>query len=270
MKLSEFNFYIPEKIIEAAKNDDFSFDSIGMSKAKVLIGNKYVLKIDSIDSDLKHTYEIQNFLFGKLPVSKNVLYTEENETSYLLMEKIRGKMSCDESFLEKNSEYLTKLLTKGLKMLWQVPIDDCPFQNSLSEKLELAKYRVEHNLIDMENTEEFTFGENGLFKDPNELLSWLLENKPEITPVLGHGDFCLPNFFIENDDISGFIDLGRCGVSDIYEDIVICLRSFTHNLDGTYGGKVYPPFNRDLFFKELGIEPDEEKMKYFLLLDELF
>ena len=270
MKLSEFDFYIPEKIIKAANNDDFISDNIGKSKAKVLVGEKYVLKIDNIDSDLKHTYEIQNWLFGKLPVSKNICYTEENETSYLLMEKLNGKISCDESFLEKDSEYLTKLLTKALKMFWKVSVDNCPFQNSLDEKLELAKYRVENNLVDIETAEEFTFGENGLFKDPNELLSWLLENKPEITPVLGHGDFCLPNIFIENDDISGFIDLGHCGVSDIYEDIVICLRSFTYNLDGTYGGKVYPPFSRDLFFKELGIEPNEEKMKYFLLLDELF
>ncbi|MCR5104862.1 MAG: hypothetical protein K6B68_10480 [Eubacterium sp.] len=46
-------------------------------------------------------------------------------------------------------------------------------------------------------------------------------------------------------------------------------RSLRHNFDGTYG-KVYPGLDPDSFFEELEIEPDREKIDYYILLDELF
>jgi hypothetical protein len=46
-------------------------------------------------------------------------------------------------------------------------------------------------------------------------------------------------------------------------------RSLRHNFDGTYG-KIYPGLDPDSFFEELGIEPDREKIDYYILLDELF
>ena len=59
------------------------------------------------------------------------------------------------------------------------------------------------------------------------------------------------------------------GVSDKWQDIALCYRSLRDNMNGSYGGKVYD-FNPDLFFKKLGIEKDEKKLNYYLLLDELF
>ena len=56
----------------------------------------------------------------------------------------------------------------------------------------------------------------------------------------------------------------------IFDDIALCYRSLKHNFDGTYGGKVYEDFNPELLFEKLGIEPDWDKLKYYILLDELF
>ena len=70
-------------------------------------------------------------------------------------------------------------------------------------------------------------------------------------------------------DISGFIDMGNCGIADKWEDIAMLYRSLRHYFDGTYG-KVYPGLDPDSFFEELGIEPDREKIDYYILLDELF
>ena len=75
---------------------------------------------------------------------------------------------------------------------------------------------------------------------------------------------------VENDRIKGFIDLDRAGIGDKWNDIALCYRSLKHNFDGTYGGKVYEDFNPDMLFEALGIEPDWEKIQYYLLLDELF
>ena len=68
----------------------------------------------------------------------------------------------------------------------------------------------------------------------------------------------------------GFIDLGRGGIGDKWNDIALCYRSLKHNFDGTYGGKVYEDFHPDMLFEKLGLEPDWDKIKYYLLLDELF
>lgn len=103
-----------------------------------------------------------------------------------------------------------------------------------------------------------------------ELLEWLEKNRPEFDPVLSHGDFCLPNVFVENGTISGFIDLGDSGIGDKWRDIALCYRSLKHNFDGTFGGKVYPDFDPEMLFDALGIEPDREKLRYYILLDELF
>ena len=105
---------------------------------------------------------------------------------------------------------------------------------------------------------------------PKELLDWLYANKPDLEPVFSHGDFCLPNILIENGEISGFIDLDHTGIADKWRDIALCYRSLKHNFDGTYGGKVYPDFNPDMLFTALGMEPDWEKLNYYILLDELF
>ena len=108
------------------------------------------------------------------------------------------------------------------------------------------------------------------FKDAEELLSWLKENKPSYEPVLSHGDFCLPNVFIKDGKLSGLIDLGNTGTGDKWMDIALGYRSLKHNFDGTYGGKVYEGFRPEVLFEKLGIEPDMEKIRYYILLDELF
>ena len=121
----------------------------------------------------------------------------------------------------------------------------------------------------MDNVEPSTFGEGG-FKNPEQLLRWLEDNKPEYEPVLSHGDFCLPNLFLEDDSISGFIDLGDTAIGDKWRDIALCYRSLRWNAEGAYGGNVYPDVESMKLFEALGIEPNMEKIRYYILLDELF
>jgi len=114
-----------------------------------------------------------------------------------------------------------------------------------------------------------TYGENG-FASPAELLEWLIANQPEEDYVLVHGDFCLPNIFMENGTLSGFIDIGSTGIADRWQDIALCYRSLKNNFGGRYRGKVYADFDPDILFDALQIKPDWDKIRYYLLLDELF
>jgi aminoglycoside phosphotransferase len=161
------------------------------------------------------------------------------------------------------------MLAEGLRMLWKIDISTCPYCNSIDNKLKLAEMRLKQNLFNVEDSETETFGDTG-FKSPAELLQWLKDNKPVEELVFSHGDYCMPNVIIKDNKINGFIDLGSSGVADKYQDIALCYRSLKHNFDGSHGGKVYDDFNATSLFDELGIVPDWEKIKYYILLDELF
>lgn len=261
-------FFIPESIKTLILDKNGTYDEIGMSSSTVITYDDCVLKIEDYRDIQDETVKMMRWLDCKIPVPKVIAYEVADGKSYLLMSRIEGKMSCDEYYLEHPKELLA-ILSEGLKMLWQVDISNCPRCRDINAELKEAKYRVENGLVDVDDVEPTTFGEDG-FENPVHLLKWLEDNRPAYEPVLSHGDYCLPNIFLKNGKVSGFIDLGDTGVGDKWRDIALCYRSLKHNFDGTYGGKVYPDFDPDMLFDALGIEKNEEKLRYYILLDELF
>ena len=177
-------------------------------------------------------------------------------------------MSCDEYYMRRPNELIAGL-AQAFRMLWSIDIKDCPRERNLEAELKEARMRVENHLIDMDDAESGTYGEGG-FKGPEELLDWLENNKPGYEPVLSHGDFCLPNIFFDGGKVSGFIDLADTGIADKWRDIALCYRSLRWNSEGAYGGNVYPDVRSQKLFDALGIEPDMEKIRYYILLDELY
>lgn len=259
---------IPPKIRSYISDKSYTVNNIGMSGGTVLSFDNMVLKIEKQNPETEETIKIMNWLEGRLPAPKVICHEVCEEQSYLLMSRIEGKMSCDEYYLKRPHELIT-LLANGLKMLWSTDISDCPKVQSLEHELAAARYNVENGLVDMERTEPETFGKNE-FESPAALLEWLEANKPPCEPVLSHGDFCLPNIFLKDGKVSGFIDLGGMGIADKWRDISLCYRSLKHNFDGTFSGKIYKDFDPDMLFEALGIVPDRERLRYWILLDELF
>lgn len=259
---------IPSNINEIIKDKPYLIDVIGMSNSKVICFDDMVLKIEKQQGESDNEHLMMAWLADKLPVPKILCSEKENGINYLLMSRIKGKMACSTEILE-NPIHLVKVLADGIRMLWRVDVSKCPCNNSLDNKLRLAEIRVRNNLCDMENAESTTYGVNG-FENPEELLQWLKENRPDEELVFSHGDFCLPNIIIKEDKINGFIDLGCSGIADKYQDIALCYRSLQHNCDGKYGGGVYEGFDATILFEELNIVPDWNKIKFYILLDELF
>lgn len=281
---------LPEGIREKASGKDFRIDDMGKSGSMIFLFEDSVLKCepcvvenctnsgpsedpaDAEDAlgrdDTDKTVEVMRWLKGKLPVPEVLAYEKDEKYRYLLMNRIPGNVACDPYYMEHPKEMIP-ILADALKLLWSIDISGCPRKADLDMLLAEAKFRVEHDLVDLSDAEPETFGEGG-FKDAEELLSWLQENKPSCEPVLSHGDFCLPNIFIRDGKLSGLIDLGNTGSGDKWMDIALCYRSLKHNADGTWGSKVYPDIRPEVLFEELGIEPDWEKIRYYILLDELF
>ena len=262
------NLYLPEKIRNAVYGKSYIADDIGMSDSSVLIFDDMVLKIQASEKHNENEHVMMKWLKDRISVPECICDITENGKNYLLMSKISGRMSCEDEFM-KNPRLLIFTLADAINGLWKVDISDCPVKNDLSKVLKEAEYRVANGMVDVDDAEPETFGKGG-FMDPEELLDWLYDNKPDEDLVLSHGDFCLPNVFIENGKFSGFVDIGRMGIADRYQDIALCCRSLHHNFSGKFGGKIYGGFDENVFFDALGIEPDFDKIRYYILLDELF
>jgi len=258
---------LPLALRELLADRPYTRNTTGLSGAGVLMFNDMVLKIAPDDQTSRREAQMMTWLQGKLPVPQVLHTTVENETHFLLMSRLSGEMCCDARYMTR-PDVLIPLLAEGLKQLWRVDIQDCPCRFGLDDRLMLAEENVRLGRCEVENVEPDTYGEGG-FRDPAHLLQWLKDHRPPMDPVLSHGDFCLPNLFLQQDRVSGYLDLGFCAVADRYQDIALCYRSLLHNADGTYG-VTYPNIHPDRLFAALGIMPDWEKVRYYRLLDELF
>ncbi len=259
---------IPDTIKEIIGDRPYLIDEIGKSGSKVICFDDIVLKIEREQEESNNEYKIMGWLGNKIPVPKILHFQNSGGVNYLLMSKIKGEMACGKGLLA-NPNRLVELLCDGIKMLWDVDIANCPSNNSIDNKLRQAEIRVNNNQCSIDDAEPTTYGPNG-FENPKKLLQWLKENRPKEELTFSHGDYCLPNIFIENNKISGFIDLGRSGIADIYQDISLCYRSLQHNYKGKYADKTHDGFDPNILFETLDIEPDWDKIRWYILLDELF
>lgn len=259
--------HIPESIARITRDAPYTCDTVGKSGSAVLCYENMVLKVTPAEPRFDADVAQLRWLQGRLPVPEVLCAVTERGMDYLLMSRVPGKMSCAREYIT-DPNALAELLADALQMLWRVDITDCPRQRRLEDDLLEARQRIDAGLIDIDDCEPETFAPGG-FEGPEALLAWLEENKPPLEPVLSHGDLCLPNVFVENGRVSGFIDLGDCGISDKWRDIALCHRSLRHNLSGKYAS-VPVDADPDILFEKLGLEPDWEKLRYYVLLDELF
>lgn len=259
---------LPPALREWLENLPYTVETIGFSGSTVLLFDDMVLKIEACTPAAVRMVEVMRWLHGRLPVPEVLHHEVYQGRSILLMSRIRGQMACSKYYMEHSDE-MVSLLAEGLRMLWAVDAAGCPRDRSLDNELADARRRVESGLVTMDGAQPETYGPDG-FASPEKLLEWLESHRPAYDPVLSHGDYCLPNVFLADGCVTGMIDLGDTGIADRWRDIALCWRSLRRNFDGSYGGKVYPDFNPDLLLEKLGIPIDREKLRYYILLDELF
>ena len=262
------DYKLPKSLECLLQGQEFSVDDVGLSGSTVWVFEDKVLKIRNATEETETEHAMLLWLEGRLPVPTVIFHEVTGGVDYLLMSKVNGDMACDQKLMSDPVQ-LTQVLADSLKQIWSIDISDCPVSGNLDRKLFAATAAVKNCEVDTDNAEPGTFGDNG-FRDPAELLTWLMSERQEEDLVLSHGDFCLPNIFIKSGKLSGIIDLGRSGVADKWQDIALCYRSLKHNYAGKYGAKAYEDYDPELLFTALGMEPDWRKLNYYILLDELF
>ena len=267
IRRKQFQMRQPPVFAKYTAGKDFALDRTGLSGSTVAIYEDFVLKSEPVSEESENHLAMLRWLDGKVPAPRVLENAVQDGWRWTLMTKISGEMACADLY-RADPHRLVRVLAEAMKSLWNVDVSGCPVDQSPKAKLERARAIVEKGLVNMELVAPETFGEKG-FPSPAALLSWLEGHAPDFEPVLTHGDFCLPNLFLDHWGFSGFLDLGRSGVGDKWTDIAICWRTLRDNFGGHYGEAV-PGFQPDELFEALGIDKDEKLLRYYLLMDELF
>lgn len=215
----------------------------------------YILKKQF--ASLKNDYLNCKWLKEKVPVPEIIFYEKLEEYELLCMSELKGKTLGD-YFDKKGEKEMVIQYASSLKWLHSLKIDNNALVQNLNTRLSKAKCNLENGLINIAELQP----ENQNY-NLNELFDKLLGIKPSSYElVFTHGDYCLDNIIYDNDNLSGFIDLGNGGVADKYQDIALAVRSIKDD------------FNTELvnlFYEEYGlIEVNEGKLEFYTLLDEFF
>ncbi len=253
---------LPKELLRTLHGCRFTKDTLGCSSAVVLHvpEKRSYLKIAPYNpvEPLAVEAAVLEWLQDRLPVPKVHYYEEWQGREYLLISELEGTV-CSDAVHRLDPEALARNLAEGLKMIHSVDIAHCPFNQTLEVKLEKARRHMELGLVNEDEFEDEYMG-----KTAGDLYAMLPAKRPSREDlVFTHGDYCLPNVILKDGKVRGFIDWGRAGVADRYQDIALGVRSLRHNH--------YPEDLVTVFLEAYGItDPDWGKIEYFILLDEFF
>lgn len=191
-----------------------------------------------------------------LPAPSVLDTATENHRHWLLMTALPGHDLASATDLAP--EQIVGIMATALRTLHQAPVAECPFDHRLDARIAAAQARARAGLVDETNFDEQRQGRTAM-----DLLQELLSSRPMAADdlVVTHGDACLPNFMADAGAFTGFLDCGRLGISDRFQDLALAARSIDRNLGGAW---VAP------FFREYGVLPDERRIAFYCLLDEFF
>lgn len=233
----------------------------GKSGAEVWRSSRFVVKTrrrgPATSATLQQERERLRWLTGRVPVPGVVGYEQEEGTEFLAMTRVPGiPMSDPDATL--HPQRMVTLLARALREMHALPLRDCPFRETLDVRLHAAREHVLNGVIDAGDFDEARLG-----RTPHSIFNELVRTRPiHEDLVVTHGDACLPNFIVNGEFVEGLIDVGRAGIADRHMDLALAWRSARSNLGPEYAGQLLDEYGRALV--------DEDKLAYFLLLDELF
>jgi aminoglycoside 3'-phosphotransferase-2 len=260
----------PELVARLLPRHAFESITIGESRAGVwhctIDGSPPVyLKAAHVAADLQLDQEADRLRWMSehgLPVPAVSDYGCIGGTEFLLLEEVPGIAASDSQWASSLPETIIAL-GAGLAHLHQTSTVDCPFDQRIARQIDAARHRVAAGQVREDDFDEIRAG-----RLATDLFAELLSTIPaEEDLVFTHGDFCLPNIFLRRGpngevQIAGLIDCGRAGMADRHQDLALAVRSITHN----FGSRWVAPF-----LQAYGLpHPQQEKLRFFTLLDEFF
>ena len=158
-----------------------------------------------------------------LPCPEVLEAATENGRHWLLMTAVAGRDMA--SATDLTPAQAVQIIAQALRHLHALPWQECPFDHRPRSAWSMRRHRCRPDGW-MSRTSTMS-----ACRTAADVLAELLEHMPqEVDAVVAHGDACLPNLIVDGAAFSGFIDCGRLGVSDRYQDLALASRSITRNL----------------------------------------
>ena len=174
---------------------------------------------------------------------------------WLVMTEVKGTNAADATLAP---DVVVAAVADGLRQMHGLTVASCPFDETLGQKLERARVNLDSGLVDPEG-----FDSDRIGASPQELLARLIAEQPKDEGiVVTHGDACLSNVIVGEGETRGFVDCGRIGRSDRYQDLAIACRNIASRL----GASWVQPFLDNYGIKTL----NSKRLEYYRLLDEFF
>ena len=194
--------------------------------------------------------------FVAVPAVRNFLLTDD--AAWLITTALPGRTAWQ--WLDADpaaGPMVVDALADFLLRLHAIPVDACPFDSGQTVRRRLAWARIDAGLVD---TDDFGDAHEGWSARQVGTAMDAMLPLP-FDRVVTHGDYSLDNLLIDNGVVTGCIDVGRVGVADRYQDLAIlhdCLGEFDEALQWR-------------LFDRYGVAaPDADRLRFHLLLDELF
>jgi aminoglycoside 3'-phosphotransferase-2 len=207
-------------------------------------------------AELKAEHDRLRWLAGRVPAPSVLKFAADTDCAYLLTEALPGINAAEVP--ARRRPQVTIQFARALRTLHSIDAGECPFDRTLDHILPAARARA---LAGHVNEADFDVARLGY--TAMQLLGPLYEQRPGFEDiVVTHGDSCLSNAIFDDASFSGFVDCGRCGRADRYQDLALAARSIDSNFGGQFAVE---------FFEAYGVKnSDAEKVSYYQLVDEFF
>ena len=228
---------LPKEIRDLAKGADI-YDSSCSPEARVIFIDRdggYFLK-SSKKGSLQREAQMGRY-FHEKGLTAAVIEYLSLDRDWLLTERVGGEDATNKLYLS-DPKRLAETSALILRELHELDFSDCPVKDRMGEYFST----VEKNY----RSAEFDLSYGG-FSSAEDAYRFAMDGRRLLkSDTLIHGDYCLPNFLMDNWRFSGFIDLGNSGVGDRHVDLFWGAWTLNFNLKtDRYRDRFFDAYGRD-------------------------